>query len=125
MKFVRMVIAVCVVAGLATVARADEKASVKKLIVGKWEAAKADEGTLPVGSIVEFTADGKLTVIAKKGDEKMTIKGTYAVDGNAFTYKLTIEGMEHSEKITVSKIGDKDMETVNKEDKKITFRKIK
>jgi len=126
MKMARMIVALCIVAGVTTAARAEEtKADVKKLIVGKWEAAKADAETLPVGSVVEFTADGKLSVMFKKGAEDATMKGTYKVDGGSFTYKLTFEGMEHSEKITVSKIDAKEMDTSNPDGKKITFKKVK
>ena len=126
MKMFRIVLAAFVVAGLGSAAMAaDEKADVKKLIVGKWESVKADEGTLPKGSTVEFTADGKLKVTAKKNDKDESFEGTYTVDGSSFTFKMTIEGQEFSQKITVKKISATEMDTENPEGKNVSFKKKK
>ena len=54
MNALRVLVVVCLV---AAVGRAEEKPDYAKMIVGKWEVTKADEGTLPKGSIVEFTKD--------------------------------------------------------------------
>ena len=40
-------------------ARAGEESDLAKKLVGKWEITKADEGTIPPGTMVEFTKDGK------------------------------------------------------------------
>ena len=126
MKMFRWMLAAFVMAGLGSISMAaDEKADVKKLIVGKWEVTKADEGTLPLKTIVEFTADGKLKITHKADGKEQTIEGTYTVDGSIFTYKLKIEDQERSQKITVSKISATEAETANPEGKKVTFKKVK
>jgi uncharacterized protein (TIGR03066 family) len=124
MKTVRMVLALCVVAGLASAANADEK-ELKKQLVGKWEATKADEGTLPVGSIVEFKADGKLAVTHKGDGKDLELTGTYTVEAHAFVYKLKLGDEERTAKVTVKKISDTAMETENPEGKKVSLKKVK
>ena len=62
-------LAALLVAFSATARSEDDKTDYKKLIVGKWEVSKADEGTVPEGTQVEFTKDGKLKIAAKMGDE--------------------------------------------------------
>src|SRR4029077_17435782 len=57
-------------------ARAEEKIDHAKLIVGKWEVSKADEGTVPPGSIIEFTKDGKLKLSGKKDAADVAFEGT-------------------------------------------------
>src|SRR5262245_3195877 len=70
MNVLRLLVAVAVACALAVGARADEKkADNAKLLVGTWEVAKADQGTVPVGSTVEFTKDGKMKVTHKQGDK--------------------------------------------------------
>jgi uncharacterized protein (TIGR03066 family) len=126
MKTVRMVLALCVVAGLSSAANAEEKGGdLKKQLLGKWEATKADPDTLPVGSVVEFKADGKLTVIAKKGGKDAELTGTYTMEPHGFSYKLKVGDDEHSAKITVKKISDTEMDSENPEGKKVSFKKVK
>src|SRR5262249_59835035 len=97
--------AVGVLVGLVSfAARAEDKADNAKLIVGKWECAKADEGTLPVGSSVEFTKDGKIIVIVKEGDKEMKGEGTYKVEGDKFDFTIKIGDQEHSDTITIKKL---------------------
>ena len=73
-------ITVClVVAG----ARAEDS-DLAKMLVGKWEITKAGEGTPPVGTIVEFAKDGKLTVTIKKDDKDATMEGTYKCESKKF-----------------------------------------
>jgi uncharacterized protein (TIGR03066 family) len=122
----RIVLAAFVVAGLSSSAMAaDDKVDVKKLIVGKWEAVKVDENTLPKGTVVEFTADGKLKVTAKKDGKDESVDGTYTIDGSSFTYKLKLGDMELSQKITIKKISETEMETANPENKNVSMKKVK
>ena len=74
---------VCLAASFA--AADDKKADNAKLIVGKWEVTKADEGTVGVGAVVEFSKDGKMKVTG--GD--MTIEGTHKVTGDKVTISFT------------------------------------
>ena len=126
MKMLRLVLAAFVVASLnASAMAADEKADVKKLIVGKWEAVQVDENTLPKGAIIEFTKDGKLKVTAKKDGKDESVEGTYTVDGQTFTYKLKLGEQELSAKITVKKISATELDTANPEGLKVSFKKVK
>lgn len=125
MKMMRTVLAVLVVAGLTASARAEDKADTKKLLVGKWEAVKVDEGSLPKGATVELTKDGKVKVAAKTETKEIKHDGTYVVDGNSFTVTLDIDGNERSYKVKIIKISDTEMDTANEEGKKVSFRKVK
>ena len=125
MKMFRMVLAAFVMAGLGSATLAADKADNKKLIVGKWEATKADEGTLPTGSIVEFTADGKIKVAPKAEGKTDTIEGTYTVDGDSFTFKVKFGDQEISQKIKIKKISATELDTMNQEDKNVSFKKVK
>lgn len=126
MKMLQMVVAAAVAIGFtATAFAADDKVDLKKQLLGKWEATKVDEGTLPKGAIVEFAADGKISVTFKKGDKAETMAGTYTVDGMTFTYKFVMGKDEHSEKITVTKISATEMDTVSPDKKGVSFTKAK
>ncbi|MCE9533882.1 MAG: TIGR03066 family protein [Planctomycetes bacterium] len=124
MKTILLALSAFFLAGLSMAVAADEKIDVKKL-VGKWEAVKVDEGTLPKGTIVEFTADGKMKVIAKKGDKDETIEGTYKTDATSFTYTLSIEKKEFSQKITIKKLSADELDTTSADNKNVTFKKAK
>jgi uncharacterized protein (TIGR03066 family) len=106
-------------------ARAEEKIDYAKMLVGKWEVTKADPETVPPGTIVEFTKDGKFKVGGKKDDVEMNLEGTYTVEKNTFTFTLKIGDEEKKDTITITKITDKEMYTKNKEDKKVELTRKK
>lgn len=108
---------------LGTGARAEEKPDYAKLLVGKWEVAKSEEGGPPAGTMIEFTKDGKFKVTVKKGTEDATFEGTYKVEGDAFTFTMTQGGEERTRKITISKISDKEMTTKNDQGKEVELKK--
>ena len=121
-----MILSLLAVAGLSHVAVAeDAKPDIKKLVVGKWKSVKADEGTLPVGAIVEMTADGKLKVEAKKDGKEVSHSGTYKVEGDGFEITLDLNGKEYKQMITITKINDSEMSTKNQEGKSVSFKKVK
>jgi uncharacterized protein (TIGR03066 family) len=95
-----------------------------KKIVGTWELTKAGSD-LPVGTTVEFTKDLKLTAIIKDGkDEKVT--GTYKIDKDKISVKVTVNGQMLEEKTaTIKKLTDDALE-IEDDDKKIdVFKKKK
>lgn len=114
-----------VVALFGTTARAEDKPDYAKLIVGKWEVTKADEGTVPPGSVVEFTKDGKFIVIGKEGGTEQTFEGKYTVEKDTFTFTLKVGDQEHSDTITMTKISDTEMSTKNKQGKVVELAKKK
>ena len=111
---------VCLLGGMS---RGEDKVDYAKMLVGKWEVSKADPGTVPEGTLIEFTKDGKMKITAKKDDKEMAIEGTYKVDGNKFSFTLKIGEMEHKETITITKISDKEMSTKDKDDKVVELKK--
>ncbi len=113
------------VLALAFTTAASAADDTKKLLVGKWEAVKADEGTLPVGAIVEMTADGKLKVTPNKDAKDETVEGTYTVDKMSFTYKIKFGEMEQMRTITINKLTETELETTNPDKKSVTFKKLK
>ena len=122
MKILSMSATVVVVMSFSTFATA---ADTKKLLVGKWEATKVDPDSLPVGTIVEFSDDGKLKVTMKMDGKESTLEGAYTVAGDSFTYKLKIGNEEQSEKITVKKISDTELDTVDPDKKSALFKRVK
>ncbi|HEV3145334.1 MAG TPA: TIGR03066 family protein [Gemmataceae bacterium] len=112
------------VAFLAGSARADEK-DTAKLLVGKWEATKVDEGTLPQGTIVEFTKDGKVKITAKKDDKDVNLAGTYTFENHKLTVKLKMNDEEKEHTVTIKKINETEFVAEHEDGKSITFTKKK
>jgi uncharacterized protein (TIGR03066 family) len=125
MKALRWLAVGLVVGLLGAAARAEDKPDYAKMIVGKWEVTKSDPGTVPPGSVVEFTKDGKFIVIGKKDDKEETFEGKYTVEKDTFTFTIKVGDQEHTDTITITKISDKAMSTKNKEDKVVELTKKK
>jgi uncharacterized protein (TIGR03066 family) len=104
---------------------AEDKPDYAKLLVGKWEATKTDPGTLPVGAVVEFTKDGKMSFAVKEGESEFKIEGTYKVEGNVFTMTLKLGDDEKSQKITIKKLDDKVLETTDEKSNAADFKRVK
>lgn len=126
-----MVLAAFVMAGLSASAFAEDKKADpkkvdnKKLLVGKWEAVKADENTLPKGAIVEFSADGKLKVVMKVDGKEEKMDGSYTVEGDTFNFVMKVMDMEFKQKITIKKLDDKELVTADPDGKGVTFERKK
>ena len=103
----------------------DDKADDAKLVVGKWEVTKAAPGTVPEGTLIEFAKDGKLKVVAKKGDNDFSIDGTYTLEKNTLTLKMKIGDDEKTKAITITKISDKAMSTKDSDDKVVEMERKK
>src|SRR4051812_15745259 len=110
MNALRVLAVVCLV---AVAGRAEEKADYAKKIVGKWEVTKADEGTLPTGTIVVFDKDGKFKALAKDGDKDALFEGTYTVDGEKFEVKVG----DNPHKMTITKMTDTEFHTKDEDGK--------
>jgi uncharacterized protein (TIGR03066 family) len=103
----------------------DKKADNAKLLVGTWEVVKADKGTVPVGSTVEFTKDGKMKVTHKMDDKEQTIEGTYKVDGEKFSFELKMGDEVRKKTITIKKISETEMTTADEDGKTVELKKKK
>ena len=120
LKLLAVGVIVCL---MSSGARAEEKIDYAKMLVGKWEVTKADEGTVPAGTIVEFTKDGKFKVGGKKGDDEINLEGTYKVEKDTFTFTVKMGDDETTQTITITKITDKELHTKNKDDKVVELKK--
>jgi uncharacterized protein (TIGR03066 family) len=122
MKLLRIAIVAVVTTFVCNGASAADN---KKLIVGKWEVTKADEGTVSVKTIIEFTADGKLKIKGEEGGQKLEFEGTYTVDADSFTFKISFNGQEESKKIIIKKLDEKDFETTDPDKKSVILKRVK
>ena len=105
--------------------RADDKIDEKKL-VGKWELTKSDDENAPKGAVIEFTKDNKLTVTIEFNGKELKLNGTYKVDGNKLTVKLTSpDGKEEEDTDTVKSLTDEKLVLVDKKDKTTELTKKK
>jgi uncharacterized protein (TIGR03066 family) len=89
----------------------------EKMIVGKWELTKVDEGGLPKGTVIEFTKDGKVKLVMKKDDKDATMEGTYKVDGDKFDVTMKVGDDEHKQTITILKLTDTELHVKNEQGK--------
>jgi uncharacterized protein (TIGR03066 family) len=126
MNVLRLLVAVAVACALTVGARADEKkADNAKLLVGTWEVVKADKGTVPVGSTVEFTKDGKMIVIHKQDGKEEKGEGTYKLDGDKFSFEMKMGDKVAKKTITIKKISETEMTTTDEDGKTVEFKRKK
>jgi len=105
---------------------AEEKADVnKEKLVGTWEVVKAEQGALPVGSVVDFGKDGKAKVTHKHDGKESTAEGTYAVEGDKLTVTLKHGEKESRHVITIKKLTDTEFISANEKDKTAEFKRKK
>ena len=114
-------VAACGLAGFAGVE--DKKDDNATKIVGKWEITKAG-GDVPAGSTIEFTKDGKLAAVIKGDGKDLKLDGTYKIDKDKLTVKITVENQTVEETVTIKKLTDADLELEDK-DKKVDVLKKK
>lgn len=119
LKYVSVAAVVCLI---CSTARPEDKPDYAKLIVGKWEVTKAGPGTVPVGTILEFTKDGKAKATIKIGDKMETLEGTYTLDGDKLKTKF-----EDKEKdaLTITKISQTEMSIKDKDSKEVMLKRTK
>ncbi len=99
---------------------ADEKIDGKKL-VGKWEPKEAKKGE---AMVMEFTKDGKITVVGDMGGKEVKIEGTYKLDGDKLSFVLKFMDIEIKETVTITKLTDTEMEGKDKDGKAEGFKKV-
>jgi uncharacterized protein (TIGR03066 family) len=88
MRAWRLLVVGLLVAGLGTGLKAEEKKAegIKEKLVGTWEVTRADEGTVPVGSTVVVTKDGKVKLTVKVDNQEEIHEGTYKVGDKQVTF---------------------------------------
>lgn len=118
-KFSALMLGVLVLAG--TSRAQDDNA---KKIVGKWEITKAAGGA-PVGSIIEFTKDGKMSAAIKIEGMEIKLEGTYKLEKDKLEVKLKTPDMTIEETLTIKKLTDDAMELEDKDKKTDELKKVK
>jgi uncharacterized protein (TIGR03066 family) len=111
----------------APIPKQEKKSNAEKL-VGKWELVKGGTETpKDVKFVVEFAKDGVMTLhIEPKDGEKMTLKGKYKVDGEKIDYEMEQPGGEKKQEIlTIKKLTDDELITVDPADIKEEFKRVK
>lgn len=110
-----------IVAG-ATLLPADDKNDAAKLI-GKWEVTKSS-GDTPVGTIVAFEKDGKMTATVTLDGKELKLSGTYKLMENKLkvSLKLNEDQLEHEFEFKWK--GDEELELIDG-DKVDTLKKQK
>jgi len=109
----------------AVAARADDKPDAAKLLVGKWEITRADDGTVPIGGVIEFTKDGKLKATFKRDDQEVTHEGTYTVEKDAIQLVTKQDDKDRKRALTITKITDKELSVKDEEGKTVDLKKKK
>jgi uncharacterized protein (TIGR03066 family) len=102
-----------------------EKKDYAKLLVGVWEVTKAEKNTVPEGTVIELTNDGKMKVTRKVDGKDNTVEGTYTVDGDKFRFNVKVDGEERKRTITIKKLSEKDMSTVDEQGKSVELTRKK
>jgi uncharacterized protein (TIGR03066 family) len=99
-------------------AEGDTPASARDKLVGKWVMVK-DDGKPPPGEFVaEFTADGKLKVSVKAGNQNQTMEMNFELNGD----KLKMTG-PNAQTVIVKTLTDDTLITVDQKGKTSEFKK--
>jgi uncharacterized protein (TIGR03066 family) len=112
------------VLGLAGPAATQEKDDFAKKIVGRWKVTETKTDA-PVGMVVEFTRDGKLTLAATVDGKEHKAEGTYSVEKDKLRYKLRLADQTVEEAETIKKLTDDALELEDKDKKGTTLKKEK
>lgn len=94
-----------------------------KKLVGKWKAT--DEKTKAVNTLVEFMADGKMSVTADFDGKTFVVPGTYKVDGNKLLMKTKIRDLEMDDEAVILQLTGDVLVTETKNGKKLNFERVK
>ena len=108
-----------VVFATAGSAKADDAAK----LLGKWEVAKS-AGDTPVGTLVEFAKDGKMTANVTVDGKELKLTGTYKLDGTKLKVNLTLNEQKIDHEFAVKFNGDDEL-TLEDADKKVDTLKKK
>ena len=104
---------------LAGSAKADDAAK----LVGKWEVTKSG-GETPVGTIVDFAKDGKMTATINLDGKEVKLTGTYKLDGKKVKVSLTFNDQKLDHEFTIT-FKDDDELMLEDSDKKVDTLKRK
>jgi uncharacterized protein (TIGR03066 family) len=105
----RLLVAGVVVLALAAGAGAEDRGDAARLLVGKWQTTKAHK-VVPVGTVFEFSKDGKMRVNLKDGGKEESVEGICKVEGDKVQYTLKLGGKdEKKDPLTIKKISEQEL----------------
>ncbi len=124
-------VAVLALACGATTLAGQAKLDAKKL-VGKWEPApekidkknkkdknedKTPPAPPPIPTIIEFSADGKLSMTVGEPGKDYRVDGTYKLDSDKLSVSLKVADKEIKETLTIKKLTDDELVTEDSKNK--------
>ena len=131
MNTLRLLVLGMMVCVLALSARADdkkEKPDNAKLLVGKWEVTKVTKGEkeMPVGSVLDFSNEGKMKFTFKGDGKERTLNGAYKFeDGKIQITFNSGEGGGRPLPLTLKNISEKELILEAKEGVTVEYKRIK
>ncbi|OWK36066.1 lipocalin family protein [Fimbriiglobus ruber] len=111
----------------ATAALADDKSKNAEKLIGTWKLSKSDEQLPPdLDARISFEKEGKLKMSFSIKGKADKVDGTWKLDGET---KLTVsfkEGeKEKTEVLTITKLTDDELVTVDDKKKSDEFKRVK
>jgi uncharacterized protein (TIGR03066 family) len=96
-----------------------------KMLVGKWEPVPdKDKKEKPPAMVIEFTADGKLSMTVGEVGKEFRAEGTYKLEGdNKLAVSLKVADKEIKETLTVKKLTAGELVTEDSKNKTESLRK--
>ncbi|MCI0702375.1 MAG: TIGR03066 family protein [Planctomycetia bacterium] len=98
-----------------------EKFDAKKLL-GKWESNPPKKGE---SIVMEFAANGKLTMSGDVNGKELKVEGTYKLEGDKLSFELRHMGETSKATITLTKLTDNELEGKDSKGKSEAFKKVK
>lgn len=98
---------------IASAGFADDKKDYAKLAVGTWEVTKTEGDGPSKGSEVELTKDNKVKITGERNGEKMSLEGSYKIDGAKMSLTLAHGGNERTMELTIDKLDEKTLALSN------------
>ncbi len=115
-------VGLALVATGATYLQADDKNDAAKLL-GKWEVTKST-GDTPVGTIVAFEKDGKMTATVNLDGKELKLSGTYKLMEKKLKVSLKLNEDQFEHEFEFKWTGDEELELIDG-DKVDTLKKQK
>jgi uncharacterized protein (TIGR03066 family) len=114
----RTALVLAFVVAIGTQASGDDKVDDAKLI-GKWKSE------LNRNETTEFTKDGKIRIVADVKGKELKIEGTYKRKGDKISVSIDIGAKTVESTVTIRKLNDEELVTVNEGGTRTTLKKVK
>lgn len=101
-----------ILAALTFASPAPKEKTTAEKVVGRWQVVKSG-GEEVKNLTCEFTKDGKMILIFVNGEQVMKWEGKYKVVKETIDYSVTMDEEKKAEVLTIKKLTDKAMTTVD------------